>query len=772
MRLRRITNRPPGVLLAKAVPSGLREIPYAATLRGHVEQADDAARVIGENVTDDFLHSFFRQAEWTSLFRKALRLVALLHDLGKANHYFQSLVHGARKEKKQPIRHEVFSDWILRHHTGIRKAVCAILGLPDTPSSLRDWRIVALRIAILGHHLKFPPGETDVNEEICPWVTHPDFLAACRRLEEWSGIAVGKEDIPPLQARSRWLITNVKRDLEHSLRESGLGTEGNSAQGRFAILLRTMFLAADSLGSLETRSREEWERHGLPVIEQSLRGEDLTPYFLRLREQRLQGRKEDPEISAFQRQAAESASPVTIVEAGCGAGKTIASVLWAARRKAKHFFLAYPTTATATQGYADYGLAVPEVSRLLHSRSAVDLQLLGNGEEENGGAEWAGAVERIQQPLVMCTADTILGVLQNNRGSAILFPKLANGVIVFDEVHAYDDRLFEHLLAFLCAVPVPALLMSASWQPERKKRLQRALDARGIRAEWVRGPVSYESRKRYRLQVVNEFPEERFWEALQRGEKVLLVVNRVDEARERYHRLVAEASRRGVQARFFVYHSRFEYQDRVERQQEVVDAFRAEGACCAITTQICEMSFDLSADLLLSEIAALPAAIQRLGRLNRYAADGDPVKEAYFWFPESPFPYEKEALETCRRVLEELQGREISQADLANALAGCKTDAWQEDVAFAWKELLAAKDHQPLRKPGYTVECLNESYLVRERSHSPDGKPTWTSLAKHLIPMPADGLSKQAYRYRYAYVVPEDVIEYSKITGGRWKHEP
>ena len=47
----------------------------------------------------------------------------------------------------------------------------------------------------------------------------------------------------------------------------------------------------------------------------------------------------------------------------------------------------------------------------------------------------------------------------------------------------------------------------------------------------------------------------------------------------------------------------------------------AEGVC----SQVAEMSLDLSADLLVTDLAPAPALIQRLGRLNRRAEDGDPT---------------------------------------------------------------------------------------------------------------------------------------------------
>ena len=59
----------------------------------------------------------------------------------------------------------------------------------------------------------------------------------------------------------------------------------------------------------------------------------------------------------------------------------------------------------------------------------------------------------------------------------------------------------------------------------------------------------------------------------------------------------------------------------------------------AVTTQIAEMSLDISADLLITEYAPVYALIQRLGRLNRYEDCPSEVKNAFFLKPENALPY-------------------------------------------------------------------------------------------------------------------------------------
>ena len=91
------------------------------------------------------------------------------------------------------------------------------------------------------------------------------------------------------------------------------------------------------------------------------------------------------------------------------------------------------------------------------------------------------SLEAWATPVVACTVDTVLGIVQNNKRGLYAWPALAQSAFVFDEIHAYDDRLFGALLRFLRDLPgLPVLLMTASLPASREEALAEA--AGGSRA--------------------------------------------------------------------------------------------------------------------------------------------------------------------------------------------------------------------------------------------------------------------------------------------------
>jgi CRISPR-associated endonuclease/helicase Cas3 len=186
---------------------------------------------------------------------------------------------------------------------------------------------------------------------------------------------------------------------------------------------------------------------------------------------------------------------------------------------------------------------------------------------------------------------------------------------------------------------------------------------------------------RYRLSHIasRDIAAARVREALQAGRRVLWVVNTVARCHEIVALFASGFDPTETDAKLhtdtgipiYCYHSRFKLSDRVDRHKDVVDNMRSTGeASLCVTTQVCEMSLDLDADLLVTEECPVTALIQRMGRCNR-ARDARPLDqsgEVIVYAPESEAPYEPNDLRGLPEFLRLVGSRDLSQVDLETAL--------------------------------------------------------------------------------------------------------
>ncbi len=157
-----------------------------------------------------------------------------------------------------------------------------------------------------------------------------------------------------------------------------------------------------------------------------------------------------------------------------------------------------------------------------------------------------------------------------------------------------------YLLRFLKTFSgLPVLLMTATLPPSRKRVLEETCKIRGG-VEVIYGPKEREVSKRYILETSTV---EKVWtqieETINSDGKILWVSNTVKKAMENVD--ICLQKQLPVQP----FHSRYKYKDRLQRQQSLVRGFNdLESPLLAVTTQIAEMSLDISADLLIPFLLA------------------------------------------------------------------------------------------------------------------------------------------------------------------------
>jgi CRISPR-associated endonuclease/helicase Cas3 len=609
---------------------------------------------------------FFRLADPADLIANG-RAAAVCHDWGKANNGFQEMLEGG---PPQLLRHEVVSALLL-NHPSVWRWLDDVAGI-DPPVVLA---------AVLGHHLKareatFGQPGTEADAILClDW-------SGLRR--QFAGLITGSaqdralpDDVPPLWSfRSRPRIAGLHdalRKLRDRLETLGDDLEDDVPRRRLLWAVRAALIAADSAGSglfREGKPVAAWIGAAFDPAGR-LDGEAIERKVIRPRLEQIGDRWTG--WNPFQEACGdrERVPARALLLAPCGSGKTLAAWRWIAARCAERpiaraIFL-YPTRGTATEGYRDYAAhAGPEEAALVHGTAELDIDDIHPDipDEERIRQARLFALQQWPRRIFSATVDQFLGFLQHGYGPTCLLPLLADSVVVLDEVHSYDRGMFSGLLQFLRHFDVPALCMTATLLPRRRDQLALGSPELGdagltiIDGLDLGGDAGALTRiagyKRYRIATV---PDETaaelvVREALAAGKRVLWVVNVVDRAQEIARRFAVDPGSRGLRTstgvRVFCYHSRYRARDRRRWHGRVVRAFRKPSetrpprAVLAVTTQVCEMSLDLDADVLVSEYAPATALVQRLGRCCRdMRAHGmGRVGDVVLYPPESKAPYD------------------------------------------------------------------------------------------------------------------------------------
>lgn len=199
----------------------------------------------------------------------------------------------------------------------------------------------------------------------------------------------------------------------------------------------------------------------------------------------------------------------------------------------------------------------------------------------------------------------------------------ANSVVVFDEAHLYSPythALMKALLEFLSHSKIPVVVMTATMPKTLQDDLLEDLNPMTIEFKGkflCDRELSWEM-KEWRL-LDGEKASKDLLASLStaKNQKVLIVANRVDVAQK----LAIELKDKGVK----LIHSRFSANDRDDKEKAVTDLLGKESNSkkgIVISTQVCEVGLDISADVLITECASADALVQRIGRVARWGGSG------------------------------------------------------------------------------------------------------------------------------------------------------
>jgi CRISPR-associated endonuclease/helicase Cas3 len=604
-----------------------------------------------------------------------VRLACLLHDIGKASDGFQRAV---RRRGSQIVRHEHLSGLLLRAG-----------GFEDWLARRKEVDSLIVMGAVAGHHLKAGYGDfghclDDGDSPVTMYLDSPEVRGVLALVAE----ELRSERFDVTKWPSSWNRREIQSGADAFRGGPGKrlkdASRADTRLRQVALATRAALMACDAAASALMREGIEtgaW-------LDGCFRDDPLTAQWLE--DNVLKPRMDEIERRTgqafrwmdFQEEAGRLGHRALLVSP-CGSGKTLAAWRWvqsqlAARQASRVLFL-YPTRATATEGFRDYvSWAGGEAGALMHSTSEYDLEgMFANpGDPRRGGdyhvAERLHALGYWPKRAFSATVDSFLAFMHNQYASTCMLPVLCDSIVVIDEIHSFDRSMFAALEGFLQTFDVPVLCMTASLPKDRLAVLKERCGMK-IWPDDKKQFADLERQSALPRYTIQECADksvtlERVRAAIADRRKVLWVSNTVDRCQECAH----EVSRLHPGVQVICYHSRFRLMDRKSRHEEAVRLFRdTQGPIALVTTQVCEMSLDIDADVLVTEVAPVPSLVQRMGRCCREAQPRDGRRGLVIVYPApGDRPYDSEEMREGRKFAAEIAqaGAARSQAYLAECL--------------------------------------------------------------------------------------------------------
>ncbi len=522
-----------------------------------------------------------------------LERAALFHDFGKAADGFQAMLQP--DGPRWGFRHEILSAEIFRN-------------LHD----LSDPQVLAAYLALLTHHKNLgEEGRVSKAFRECAsktpyslWFDKWRELRADELKQDFAAVLHGWTPNPQAPSPANCVSTHLS---EMQPVFSDLQTA----------LMRGALVAADHLASA-----------GLDV---AVEGRNITREALEnYARKRVRGWKR---WKPLQLSAAKTNGSATLV-APTGAGKTEAALLWALNNRAgaERIFYLLPYQVSINVMAARIAEAFPDEAgnTLLHKSQNVSLlhaninltylqdALTGDLSRRQAIAIAKAkeeAARKIYAPIKITTVYQLLNIFFGRKFFEVGLLELSNALVIFDEIHAYDGHtlgLILVLLKYLQRLGARIFIMTATLPKALKDQLN---EAAGITQEIVLSEDdALQTEVRRRVELLPHKIESRqtltqIRAAVESGKRTIIVCNTVNKAISLWQDL-REYQPLLVHSRFTIGHrARRETKSNIEAQRLV------------ISTQIIEVSLDVSFDVMFTELAPADSLLQRFGRVNRHTED-------------------------------------------------------------------------------------------------------------------------------------------------------
>ncbi|MEA2057070.1 MAG: CRISPR-associated helicase Cas3' [Patescibacteria group bacterium] len=523
---------------------------------------------------------------------------AYLHDIGKAHPIYQAFVHGFKEGdarlQKIPHRHEISSLAFLPLFDKDKWPFLTEMVVAHHKSTKHDKRSRGLIDIVNREGL-----EGLFESHLKDWeVWSPRALKILKNL----GVDTTEISLREAQQALKWCLNYVEN----------LGDGWSKWKG--------LLMSADHMASAL--------------------GEDLSPFLKRMFQPPTFVKWHEPnDLYPLSQKDTNNTKSHTLVLAPTGAGKTD----FLLKRCRNRIFYVLPFQASINAMYKRIQNMTSDDTDVRFLHAASKLVADDQSKQEVQLQPFVGANIKILTP------HQISNIVFGTMGFESTLLDLKECDVILDEIHTYRAEnqamvieLVKILMKQNCRIHIGTATMPSSLY----KTLLKILGGKDHVYEVELTNSELKTYDRHTIYKHTNFQELEtiIYEAMQNQEKLLVVCNTVRDSQEIY----SELHEKYPDIPSMLIHSRFRRMDRKEREEKLQSTFNSnDGPCIVVSTQVVEVSLDLSFDRMITQAAPIDSLIQRFGRINRYRLPNQKskLKSIHLLAPsESTLPYKKEVV--------------------------------------------------------------------------------------------------------------------------------
>jgi len=308
--------------------------------------------------------------------------------------------------------------------------------------------------------------------------------------------------------------------------------------------------------------------------------------------------------------ATDDERPHTLVTAPTGAGKTDFLI----RRCKGRVFYTLPFQASINAMYERIKDDLKNTNadvRLLHAASSIKL--------ENGKIEEKILQRHIGASVKVLTPHQMASLVFATNGYEATIADLKGCDVILDEIHTYSETtqaIVLKIVEILCDIDCRIHIGTATMPTILYDRL---IDILGGKKNVYQVSLPDDILNTFDRHIIHkaesiESLKQIIDEAIGKKQKILLVYNQV----KRSQKLFGDLKESYPDVSKMLVHSRFKRGKRSQLENDLKNIYnKSTEACLVVSTQVVEVSLDISFDLMITECAPIDALIQRFGRINR-----------------------------------------------------------------------------------------------------------------------------------------------------------